>query len=92
MTVMCDCVPNPGMIVVPDLGIFGSIDPVAVDKACVDAETNAAQNDANVEGEIRKDVAETSLRITEMSKEHEMDVELERTKAAMRPSESKSDD
>jgi len=41
MTVMCDCVPNPGMIVVPDLGIFGSIDPVAVDKACVDAETNA---------------------------------------------------
>jgi len=41
MTVMCDCVSNPGMRVVPDLGIFGSIDPVAVDMACVDAEINA---------------------------------------------------
>ncbi len=38
---MCDCVPNPGMAVVPDLGIFGSSDPVAIDKACFDAETNA---------------------------------------------------
>jgi len=38
---MCDCVPNPGMVVVPDLGIFGSSDPVAIDKACFDAETKA---------------------------------------------------
>jgi uncharacterized Fe-S center protein len=38
---MCDCVPNAGVPVVPDLGIFGSSDPVAIDKACVDAETNA---------------------------------------------------
>lgn len=38
---MCDCVSNPSMPVVPDLGIFGSSDPVAIDKACVDAETNA---------------------------------------------------
>ncbi len=38
---MCDCVSNAGVPVVPDLGIFGSIDPVALDKACVDAETNA---------------------------------------------------
>jgi len=38
---MCDCVPNPGMAVVPDLGIFGSSDPVAIDKACFDAETKA---------------------------------------------------
>ena len=38
---MCDCVPNPGMAVVPDLGIFGSADPVAIDKACYDAETEA---------------------------------------------------
>jgi uncharacterized Fe-S center protein len=41
IVVMCDCVSNPGPPVVPDLGIFGSIDPVAIDKACVDAETNA---------------------------------------------------
>ncbi|MFX1406701.1 MAG: DUF362 domain-containing protein [Promethearchaeota archaeon] len=38
---MCDCVPNPGMAVVPDLGIYGSSDPVAIDKACYDAEINA---------------------------------------------------
>jgi hypothetical protein len=38
---MCDCASNPGMPVVPDLGIFGSSDPLAIDKACVDAETNA---------------------------------------------------
>lgn len=39
--VMCDCVPNAGVPVIPDLGIYGSSDPVAVDKACIDAETNA---------------------------------------------------
>jgi uncharacterized Fe-S center protein len=38
---LCDCVPNASVPVVPDLGIFGSSDPVAIDKACVDAETNA---------------------------------------------------
>lgn len=41
VVVMCDCVANPGPPVVPDLGIFGSTDPVAIDKACVDAEINA---------------------------------------------------
>ncbi len=38
---MCDCVSNASVPVIPDLGIFGSDDPVAIDKACVDAETNA---------------------------------------------------
>ncbi|MFW9969635.1 MAG: DUF362 domain-containing protein [Candidatus Odinarchaeota archaeon] len=38
---MCDCVSNAGVPVVPDLGVFGSFDPVAIDKACIDAETNA---------------------------------------------------
>jgi len=38
---LCDCVPNASIPVVPDLGIFGSSDPVAIDKACVDAETDA---------------------------------------------------
>jgi len=37
----CDCVSNASVPVVPDLGIFGSSDPVAVDKACIDAETAA---------------------------------------------------
>ena len=37
----CDCVSNASVPVIPDLGIFGSIDPVSIDKACVDMETNA---------------------------------------------------
>jgi len=41
ITMICDCTPNPGMPVVPDLGIFGSSDPVAIDKACFDMETEA---------------------------------------------------
>ncbi|MFW9899606.1 MAG: DUF362 domain-containing protein [Candidatus Thorarchaeota archaeon] len=38
---MCDCVVNANMPIIPDLGIFGSSDPLSVDKACVDAEINA---------------------------------------------------
>ena len=41
LTLMCDCVANPGMPVVPDLGILGSKDPVALDKACIDLEIMA---------------------------------------------------
>lgn len=41
ITFQCDCVSNIGMPVIPDLGIFASSDPVALDKACVDAETEA---------------------------------------------------
>ena len=41
ITAQCDCVTNIGMPVIPDLGIFASSDPVALDKACVDAETDA---------------------------------------------------
>ena len=43
ITMICDCTPNPGMPVIPDLGIFGSSDPVAIDKACYDAEINAPE-------------------------------------------------
>lgn len=38
---MCDCVSNASVPIIPDLGIYGSSDPVAIDKACIDAETNA---------------------------------------------------
>jgi uncharacterized Fe-S center protein len=41
ITLMCDCVVNASVPVVPDLGIFGSSDPLAIDKACLDAEINA---------------------------------------------------
>jgi len=41
LTVVCDCVVNASTPVAPDLGIFGSTDPVAIDKACNDAQINA---------------------------------------------------
>ena len=41
VTLMCDCLTNASPPIVPDLGIFGSADPVAIDKACIDAEINA---------------------------------------------------
>ena len=37
----CDCHPENDAPVVPDLGMFASFDPVALDKACIDA-VNAA--------------------------------------------------
>ena len=33
----CDCYPNNDAPIVPDIGMFASFDPVALDKACVDA-------------------------------------------------------
>ena len=37
----CDCHSNNDAAVIPDIGIFASFDPVALDKACIDA-VNAA--------------------------------------------------
>jgi len=33
----CDCEPRPMRPAVPDIGIFASLDPVAIDRACFDA-------------------------------------------------------
>ena len=37
LSVDCDCDPNPEEPKMADIGIFASIDPVAIDRACVDA-------------------------------------------------------
>lgn len=37
LSVDCDCVAKPAPVQMADLGIFASLDPVAVDRACVDA-------------------------------------------------------
>ena len=42
LSVDCDCDSHPAEPEMADLGIFASIDPVAVDQACVDAVVNAA--------------------------------------------------
>lgn len=41
LSVDCDCDSNPSEPKMGDLGIFASLDPVAVDQACVDAVKNA---------------------------------------------------
>ena len=41
MTPACDCYGYSDAPIVPDLGIFASIDPVALDQACWDAVTAA---------------------------------------------------
>ncbi len=42
LSVDCDCDSNPAEPKMGDLGIFASIDPVAVDQACVDAVKNSS--------------------------------------------------
>lgn len=37
LSVDCDCVSKPAPVKMGDIGIFASLDPVAVDRACVDA-------------------------------------------------------
>ncbi len=37
LSIDCDCNGNPDPAELADLGIFASLDPVAVDRACVDA-------------------------------------------------------
>lgn len=41
LSVDCDCDANPSPVCMADLGIFASLDPVALDKACVDAVHNS---------------------------------------------------
>ena len=41
LSVDCDCVAHPQPVEMKDLGIFASLDPVALDRACVDAVMNA---------------------------------------------------
>jgi len=38
---LCDCDPFVGVPVIPDLGVFSSKDPVAIDRACVDMANNS---------------------------------------------------
>ncbi len=39
----CDCEPRPMRAAVPDIGIFASLDPVAIDAACYDAVAKAGK-------------------------------------------------
>lgn len=41
LSVDCDCVVHPSPVQMADIGIFASLDPVALDRACVDAIHNS---------------------------------------------------
>ncbi len=44
ISIDCDCASNPAEPEIPDIGILASLDPVAVDKACVDLIYTADEN------------------------------------------------
>lgn len=47
MTVDCDCVAHPEPVKVKDYGIMASLDPVALDQACVDVVFNMEPSEGN---------------------------------------------
>ncbi len=49
LSVDCDCVSNPAKPEMKDIGILGSLDPVALDKACVDRVYAAPDGKALIE-------------------------------------------
>lgn len=44
LSVDCDCVAHPAPVQMADIGIFASLDPVALDRACVDAIHNSTDH------------------------------------------------
>lgn len=44
LSVDCDCVAHPKPVEMADIGIFASLDPVALDRACVDAIHNSTDH------------------------------------------------
>jgi uncharacterized Fe-S center protein len=50
----CDCHSENDMAIVPDIGMFASFDPVALDMACVDAVNKAPVNRGSMLDEVRK--------------------------------------
>ena len=44
LSVDCDCVAHPEPVRMADIGIFASLDPVALDRACVDAVRNSTDH------------------------------------------------
>ena len=50
----CDCHSESDAAVVPDIGIFASFDPVALDKACIDAVNAEAGLSSSILSDIKK--------------------------------------
>ena len=59
----CDCHPNNDYPIVPDIGIFASADPVAIDCACSEAANNMPIMPQSLLAEAnQKDALRTSLK------------------------------
>jgi len=54
MSVDCDCVSHPAAPVVKDYGILASLDPVALDQACVDIIFNMTASEGNDNGPLKE--------------------------------------
>jgi uncharacterized Fe-S center protein len=50
----CDCHAENDVAVIPDIGIFASFDPVALDKACIDAVNSAPGINSSILGERKR--------------------------------------
>lgn len=44
ISVDCDCSSHPSPAQISDIGIFASLDPVALDRACIDAVNNSPEH------------------------------------------------
>ena len=70
LSVDCDCDSNPAEPEMKDLGIFASIDPVAIDKACYDAVINS--DDEGKKALIERMNSRHGIRTVEAAFEHEL--------------------
>jgi uncharacterized Fe-S center protein len=54
LSVDCDCFPNPAAPKMDDIGILSSLDPVALDQACVDLVYNAPKSSSSNNADLIK--------------------------------------
>ncbi|MCR5455818.1 MAG: DUF362 domain-containing protein [Bacteroidales bacterium] len=57
MSVDCDCVSHPEAVKIKDYGILASLDPVALDKACVDIIFNMTPSEGNDNAPLKKRIS-----------------------------------
>ena len=70
LSVDCDCDSNPDEPKMADIGIFSSIDPVAIDKACYDAVKNS--NDSGKKYLIERMDSRHAIHTVETAFEHKL--------------------
>lgn len=68
LSVDCDCDSNPAEPEMADLGIFASLDPVAIDWACYDAVKNA--DDPGIAALIERMDSRNAIHTAEAAEKH----------------------